>query len=96
MTLLPWCSSVAMVFIDMVKERNFISNCPFVPILLYVLCQCIYVLKFEIKYVQTKRLIKAILMSAHNILCSIYKKKITLNYPKPAAVGLLQRTQKRV
>ena len=23
----------------------------FVPILLYVLCQCIYVLKFEIKYV---------------------------------------------
>ena len=43
-----------MVFKDMVKERYFISTCAFVPILLYALCQCIYVLKFEIKYVLTK------------------------------------------
>ena len=35
---------------NFIKERNFISNCAFGPILLYVLCQCIYVLKFEIKY----------------------------------------------
>ena len=47
----PLCQAIAMVFKDMVKERNFISTCAFVPILLYVLCQCIYVLKFEIKYV---------------------------------------------
>ena len=32
-----------MVFIDMVKERNFISTWAFVPILLYVSCQCMYI-----------------------------------------------------
>ena len=35
-------------------------------------------------------------MSAHNILFSILKKKITLNYPKSAAKGYFQGTQKRV
>ena len=45
-----FCQAIAMVFIDMVKEMNFISTCAFVPILLYILCHCIYVLKFEIKY----------------------------------------------
>ena len=39
----PFCQAIAMVFKDMVKERNFISTCAFIPILLYVLCQCIYV-----------------------------------------------------
>ena len=38
--------AIAMVFTDMGKERNFISTCnstcAFVLILLYVLCQCVY------------------------------------------------------
>ena len=35
-------------------------------------------------------------MSTNNIPFSIYKRKITLNYPKSAAVGFLQGTQERV
>ena len=35
-------------------------------------------------------------MSTHNIPFSILKTKITLNYPKSAAMGFFQWTQKRV
>ena len=44
---------MALVFVDMDKERNFIRTCAFVPMLVYVLCQCILVLELEIKYVLT-------------------------------------------
>ena len=37
------------------------------------------------------RLIEAILMSTHNILFSIYKMKITLNYLKPVVLGFVER-----
>ena len=42
------------------------------------------------------RLDEAILMSTHNIPFSIYKRKISLNYPKSAAVGFFQGTEERV
>ena len=35
-------------------------------------------------------------MSTHNIPFSIYKKKITLNYPKSTVMGFFQGTQERV
>ena len=35
-------------------------------------------------------------MCTHNIPFSIYKKKITLNYPKSAAMGFFPRAQERV
>ena len=40
-------------------------------------------------------LIEANLMSTHNILFSIYKMKITLNYPKSAALGFFQGDTER-
>ena len=40
--------------LDTVKERNFIGTRAFVPILLFVLWQCIYVLQNLKKYVSTK------------------------------------------
>ena len=41
------------------------------------------------------RLFKATLLSTHNILFLILKKKVTLNYPKSAAVGFLPRDSKK-
>ena len=35
-------------------------------------------------------------MTTHNIPFSIYRRKISLNYSKSAAVGFFQGTQKRV
>ena len=35
-------------------------------------------------------------MSTHNIPFSIQKRKITINYPKSAAMGFVQGTQERV
>ena len=40
------------------------------------------------------RLIEVILMSTHNILFSIQKEKINLNYPKSAAMRFLKGLRK--
>ena len=46
---------------------------------------------FSREYSQYTILIEVILMSTHNIPFSIYKKKITHNYPKSAALGFFSK-----